>query len=760
DVASNDRNNESHIYSLQQAPQTGNLTLNTDGKFDLQFGDYQCLTDSFVYEVCNPITGCCATATCRIEIIDNTPPLLTGIPEDITLDCQDEIPVAANIIAIDECPGIIVDLVEQTNEGACETFITRTWTSTDLCGNTVSDSQTIVIQDITPPTLYKIHTLPNGKKMVAGIAENVNHLWKTIRLPISFTTTPVVLTQRISNSENNPTTTQIKELNTQQFKLRLQEEEGEDNIHARERIAWVAIETGIVSDNYDLVAAAFANIDHNWQDINFPNSFDNLPAFFIQPQTTNEVDPVSVRTRNLSTTSVSVFLEEETSADSEQNHLSESLSYLAIDATSRLGQITDEKGIIVGEVGRAQTTNSWLSISYTQTYNNPIVIVGGITYNGAHPSVLEVRNVGNTNFEVRVSEWNYLDGNHTTENFSYLVIEGSLPHEMQNNCLDPLAVIELERELVAHDNCNGSLPIEYAEDIIWSNMQRSIQRTYTAVDICGGLVRLQTTDDCPTVAVRLRAYLQGAFMDNMQSDFMHDDLRTLDYLPLQEPYSTYPDFTHFGSGGKETIKEELLMTTGMDAIVDWVFVELKSANFPDSLIATRAALLQRDGDVVDVTGDTTLLFLELPPEDYFVSIRHRNHLGVGTAEPVIFNNNVPRIDFTLPETEVSGGENIRKIEEDKAMLWAGEINGDQKIIYQGPQNDNFNIGYTVLISENNYDFLANYIHPGYSRADVNLDGRTIFQGPNNDRTKLLFNVILAHPENLQLVSNFIIQHQF
>ena len=56
-------------------------------------------------------------------------------------------------------------------------------------------------------------------------------------------------------------------------------------------------------------------------------------------------------------------------------------------------------------------------------YDEPVVIVGALSYNGPDPSVIRVRNVTGSGFEVRVQEWEYLDGHHAIEQVNYLVIE-------------------------------------------------------------------------------------------------------------------------------------------------------------------------------------------------------------------------------------------------------------------------------------------------------------------------------------------------
>ncbi|MEM1326314.1 MAG: alpha-amylase family glycosyl hydrolase [Bacteroidota bacterium] len=134
-----------------------------------------------------------------------------------------------------------------------------------------------------------------------------------------------------------------------------------------------------------------------------------------------------------------------------------------------------------------------------------------------------------------------------------------------------------------------------------------------------------------TKELQIKIGLEGAY-DGL---LMRDDLRA--QVPVNEPFTALPNFAHVGQGGGESILSEALTTTGDDAIVDWVFVELRSPTDMTQVIATRSALLQKDGDVVDVDGVSPLTFNVLSG-NYFVSVRHRDHLGLMTGVVVNLSN--------------------------------------------------------------------------------------------------------------------------
>lgn len=110
---------------------------------------------------------------------------------------------------------------------------------------------------------------------------------------------------------------------------------------------------------------------------------------------------------------------------------------------------------------------------------------------------------------------------------------------------------------------------------------------------------------------------------------MKNDLRTQGILPTNEPYTSL-GYLHLG-GGNESINSTLLQVNGTNAIIDWVIVELRDQNDPALVVATRAALLQVDGDIVDVDGVSNVIFKDVLPDNYYVAVRHRNHLGTMTA---------------------------------------------------------------------------------------------------------------------------------
>ena len=263
------------------------------------------------------------------------------------------------------------------------------------------------------------------------------------------------------------------------------------------------------------------------------------------------------------------------------------------------------------------------------------------------------------------------------------------------------------------------------------------------------------------VFLDIKVFLQGPFVE--ASSLMRDDLRKKGYLPLTEPYSAM-GYT-FNNGGGESVLPSVFETAGPNAIVDWIIVELRDSADHTVMSHSIAALLQRDGDIVDLDGTSRLKILNRPHRRYKVGIKHRNHLGVMTAQPMLLNHRVNIIDFTEMNDNAWEGQGFATTEypmkvfsNDRRALWAGNVDFNNKVLFQGAGVDPAALFSDVLSNPNNQDFLTNFILTGYQRGDVNMDGRAVFQGSPNDVDLIFFNNIL-HPENTNLNANFIINEQ-
>lgn len=109
---------------------------------------------------------------------DLSAPVITGVPSDITISCDAQIPPKGSPTVTDDCdPAPKLSLQETTLPGACPQAYTlvRTWTAMDLCGNVTTKSQKITIVDTKSPTFVTNNSLLNGKKSGDVIQVNCNN---------------------------------------------------------------------------------------------------------------------------------------------------------------------------------------------------------------------------------------------------------------------------------------------------------------------------------------------------------------------------------------------------------------------------------------------------------------------------------------------------------------------------------------------------------------------------------------------------------
>lgn len=233
------------------------------------------------------------------------------------------------------------------------------------------------------------------------------------------------------------------------------------------------------------------------------------------------------------------------------------------------------------------------------------------------------------------------------------------------------------------------------------------------------------------VAVRIKALLQGPFVQ--ASGLMSTALNDAGLLPLSEPYGGL-GYVHHGGGGGEATSSAVLAVTGPVRVVDWVVVELRYKNNPSTVVATRSCLLRRNGSIVDVDGVSDVTFMGFPADQYYVAVRHRNHLGIMTASARPLTAIGSMIDLTNGSVPTYGGGVAMALVGTSRCLWAGDVNINGGLKYTGPMNDRdpmlVRVGGTVPTATFN----------GNALEDVNMDGVVKYTGAGNDRDLLLLNV--------------------
>ncbi|PSR14342.1 MAG: hypothetical protein C7N36_04390, partial [Bacteroidetes bacterium] len=96
--------------------------------------------------------GNTATSSLHWYLVDRTPPTLSNIPADACVTVLP--PVPNNIQVVDDCEFATLAFT-QSDPVACDNvqYIERTWTATDVCGNTATATQRLTLIDTEGPTV-------------------------------------------------------------------------------------------------------------------------------------------------------------------------------------------------------------------------------------------------------------------------------------------------------------------------------------------------------------------------------------------------------------------------------------------------------------------------------------------------------------------------------------------------------------------------------------------------------------------------------
>ena len=235
----------------------------------------------------------------------------------------------------------------------------------------------------------------------------------------------------------------------------------------------------------------------------------------------------------------------------------------------------------------------------------------------------------------------------------------------------------------------------------------------------------------PTVQLRPRAYLEGPY--DTGTGQMSSTLRANGLVPLAEPYAGL-GYAHAGGGAGETTNSAVLSVSGANAIVDWVVMELRSAANSAQVVATRSALLQADGDVVSAADGTSPVALSAAAGNYFVALRHRNHLGIMTNAAVALSSTSINLDLSNGSVALYGGAAATTPIGGRNLLVAGDVNRSGVLVYTGADNDRDPI--LSRVGGTN----PNATVAGYYGEDVNMDGVVSYTGSGNDRDPILVNI--------------------
>jgi parallel beta-helix repeat protein len=160
----------------------------------------------------------------------------------------------------------------------------------------------------------------------------------------------------------------------------------------------------------------------------------------------------------------------------------------------------------------------------------------------------------------------------------------------------------------------------------------------------------------------LKFYLHGPF----KTTYLDTALKINNLIPVNQPYSGSP----WNYNGTESV------TAIPNGVVDWILIEARKD--PTTVLSRRACFLLSDGSVVDTDG-VSKVNLGIGGGNYYIVLRHRNHIPIMTSNQTLVTNNSVQYDFTTSQTQAYGTNPMKELTGGVYGLFAGDGNANGSI---------------------------------------------------------------------------------
>ena len=188
----------------------------------------------------------------------------------------------------------------------------------------------------------------------------------------------------------------------------------------------------------------------------------------------------------------------------------------------------------------------------------------------------------------------------------------------------------------------------------------------------------------------LKVFLESPFNNGRMNTVLYSEK----LFPKTQPYKASP----------WNFESNVELNEIKSNYVDWLLVELRKEI--DYTTYSKLGVLTQNGTIINEDG-SRFSFSDIEDGEYFIAIKHRNHLSIMSSVKVTVNKNKPIIyDFTNSQNSAYGNRAMAELGNDIFGMFAGDADANGTI--------------------NNLDFgsVANTIpYKGYHNFDLDLNGR-------------------------------------